>query len=80
MATKNTNESMSLDNQKQALEQTQNNDIGIPNSDTLKKYDQYDLFEKTVKLDLDEETMKNLITILKRIKSDELDMYMMMDA
>lgn len=58
MALQKTNESMNLDNQKQATEQKQINDIIIPNSETLKKYEQYDLFVKTVKLDLDEETRK----------------------
>ncbi len=80
MALQKTNESMNLDNQKQATEQKQINDIIIPNSETLKKYEQYDLFVKTVKLDLDEETRKKMLAILSAIPTDELDMYMMMDA
>jgi hypothetical protein len=80
MVTKNTNESMNLDNQKQAVEQKQTNEIIIPKSEILKKYEQYDLFEKTIKLDTDKETRDKLFAILSTIPADELDMYMMMEA
>lgn len=34
-----------------AIETKQTNDLGIPQSEVLKKYEQYEVFEKTVKLD-----------------------------